>query len=85
MVFRELNCAVLASFEEGGPTLAAEEAISDFFYAAVRQFPAHSLPARNEPAFQRYSAESLTAQQTALFDLALKPVEQAGSRHVQRY
>lgn len=74
VIFQELNCAVIASFEEPGSTLVAEEAVCDFLSAAVRQFPAHSLPVRNEDAFrQRYSAESLTAQQTALFDLALKP------------
>lgn len=71
-ILRDLNCAVLASFEDGGATLPAEDAICDFFHAAVRQFPAHSLPVRNEEVFrERYSAEALTARQTALFDLAL--------------
>lgn len=81
-ILRELNCAVLASFEDGVSTLTAEEAICDFFSAAVRQFPAHSLPVRNEEAFrERYSAESLTARQTALFDLAVKPLERKLSGH----
>lgn len=72
-ILRELNCAVLASFEDAAATQPAEDAICDFFHAAVRQFPAHSLPVRNEDTFrQHYSAEALTARQTDLFDLALK-------------
>jgi len=84
-ILRELNCAVLASLEDGAPTLPAEDAICDFFSAAVRQFPAHSLPVRNEEVFrQRYSAASLTAQQTALFDLAIHRPARSSSSHGAR-
>lgn len=69
-VLRELNCAVLVVVEDETNTTTAEEMIYNFFSAAVRQFPAHWLPERNEEAFRAHSIEALTAKQTAVFDLA---------------
>lgn len=85
-ILQQLNCAVLASFEDPTSTLKAEETICDFFYAAIRQFPAHFLPVRNDEVFRReYSVETLTARQTALFDTVIPRPTPVPAPHVRNY
>lgn len=85
-ILLELNCAILASFDDPSSTLRAEETICDFFYAAIRQFPSHFLPLRNDEAFRRsYSVETLTARQTALFDAVVPRPLPKISPHVREY
>lgn len=68
----DLTCAFPVTITERGPNETAYTALEQFFELALAGFPADSMPKRNEEYFrEHFLAETLTATQTALFDLAL--------------
>jgi hypothetical protein len=69
----ELNCSIMAKFEEGASTAEAEAVILEFFTEATKGFAPGYLPSRNDSLFQReYLASALTRRQCALFDGACR-------------
>lgn len=73
-LLHQLNCSVLAEFEDPEDTEAAEKTIAQFLAQAVNGFPPGSLPLREEALFRReYLAPALTERQCRLFDRAVAP------------
>lgn len=72
-ILAELNCAVVARFQENESKDEAHKAIMHFFDQALEGFPAGALPQRDHAFFERhFLAESLTELQCQLFDRALR-------------
>lgn len=67
----ELSCSRIVRFSESESKDSAYAILAQFFDDALAEFPAGTLPARNEEIFrQHYLARELTGQQCRLFDAA---------------
>lgn len=68
----ELACAYMVRFNADEAKESAHEALCRFFDLAFAGFPAGTFPVRNDAYFNtRFLAETLTANQCALFDQAV--------------
>ena len=73
-LLRELACSWLVPFSPAGTKDAVYTRLTAFFDHAVNGFPVDGQPVRNDEFFKRaYLAETLTRQQSRLFEQALAP------------
>lgn len=77
-ILGELNCSHQITFEENADTGPAIQALQKTFRAALDGSLPELLPDRNEEFFRReYLARTLTGKQAALFNAALRPLDDA--------